>query len=69
MPKREDDVVFTDLFKIDEPRANKQTIEERLAICNKCPFFSKTFRKCRQCGCFMDLKTTLQRAKCPVGHW
>jgi hypothetical protein len=25
--------------------------------------------RCRQCGCRMDIKATLQRLKCPIGKW
>lgn len=63
------DVEFLDLFDPGQPRSDKEMIESRLAICNTCPMFNKTFQKCRQCGCFMKLKTTLVQAKCPLGHW
>ena len=69
MPKREDDVTFFDLFDPSEPRSDKELIERRLAICNECPFFNKTFMKCRICGCFMKLKTTLLDASCPDHRW
>ncbi len=63
------DVTFFDLFDPNEPRSDRELIEHRLAICNKCPAFDKRLAKCRRCGCFMKLKTTLGRASCPDGHW
>jgi hypothetical protein len=63
------DVTFFDLFDPTEPRSDRELIESRLAICNKCPAFDKRLAKCRRCGCYMKLKTTLGRAKCPDGHW
>lgn len=63
------DVEFKDLFDPRQERSDKEMIESRLAICNTCPFFNKRLMKCRQCGCFMKLKTTLASAKCPRGHW
>ena len=42
---------------------------ERLAICNVCPEFNKSIRQCKQCGCFMDAKTALKPAKCPLEKW
>jgi len=36
----------------------------RLDVCKKCDRFSK-IRQCKECGCFMDLKTLLKKAKCP----
>lgn len=69
MPKRTDDVSFFELFDPNSPKSEKDLIEYRLSICNECPFLNKTFMKCRKCGCFMELKTTLAKAKCPIGNW
>jgi hypothetical protein len=63
------DVKFTDLFDPNQPRSNKELIESRLEVCNACEFFNKRLLKCKQCGCFMKLKTTLQEAKCPLDKW
>jgi hypothetical protein len=63
------DVEFLDLFDPNQPRSDKELIESRLAICNTCPFFNKKLAQCRKCGCFMKLKTTLAKSKCPVGNW
>jgi hypothetical protein len=64
-----DDVKFTDLFDPKKPRSNRELIESRLEICNQCEWFNKRLQKCRKCGCFMQLKTTLQQAKCPIERW
>ena len=63
------DVTFFDLFDPSEPRSDREMIEFRLSKCNECPFFNKRSKRCNQCGCFMKLKTTLENAKCPIGHW
>jgi hypothetical protein len=63
------EVEFTDLFNPSQPRSDRELIESRLAICNECPWFHKNLAKCRKCGCFMKLKTTLQKASCPIGKW
>lgn len=67
--KGEDEVQFHDLFNPNEKRSDKELIEYRLNICNGCEWFNKKLKKCRQCGCFMNLKTTLRRASCPIGKW
>ena len=64
-----DDVKFTDLFDPNKPRSDQELIESRLEICKSCEWFSKTMIKCKKCGCFMKLKTTLKGAKCPIGKW
>lgn len=63
------DVEFMDLFDKTQPRAERETIEARLAICNTCPAFKKNTKRCGKCGCFMSLKSTLQLAKCPLDKW
>jgi hypothetical protein len=64
-----DDVKFTDLFDPNQPRSDRELIESRLKICNTCEWFKKSLQKCRKCGCFMQLKTTLKQAKCPIERW
>jgi hypothetical protein len=44
-------------------------IEDRLAICAECPFLIKATSQCKKCGCFMNLKTKLTTAQCPIGKW
>ena len=51
---------FSNRFKISE---------ERLKICRTCDKFNKDNSKCSECGCFMDYKTLLQNAECPIGKW
>ena len=52
--------MFTQRFKISE---------ERLAICHKCEHFEKDGARCKKCGCFMDYKTLMHHAECPIGKW
>lgn len=46
-----------------------KTANERMAICRACPFLKLPFYRCEKCGCFMDLKTRLDGARCPIGKW
>lgn len=69
MSENERDVNFFDLFDPTKPRSDKELIEERLDICKQCPWLDKRVIKCRKCGCFMKLKTTLKQASCPIGKW
>ena len=63
------DVEFLDLFDPRQPRSQKDIMEERMAICKECPFLNQKALRCTKCGCYMRLKTTLHKAKCPVGKW
>lgn len=40
----------------------------RMAICKECPELTM-INRCRSCGCFMTLKTTLTGAACPLNKW
>ena len=41
---------------------------KRLEICNECPELTKT-RQCKKCHCFVDGKTALENAYCPLRKW
>jgi hypothetical protein len=63
------DVVFFDLFDPRQPRSDQELTEYRLNICNSCEWLDKRLTKCRKCGCFMKLKSTLKQAHCPMDKW
>jgi len=42
--------------------------DHRWAVCQACPELMSSNR-CRQCGCFMKLKTKVRAAKCPLDKW
>ena len=67
--KENGDVEFLDLFDPRMERSHKELVDQRLAICNECPWLKKASMRCKQCGCFMTLKTTLLDAKCPLEKW
>lgn len=58
-----------DLVKPNTEWAAKEQAESRYAICLNCPQLFKPTNQCRECGCFMKLKTQLANAKCPIGKW
>jgi len=41
----------------------------RYGICEQCPSLIKLTKQCKECGCFMKLKTKLIHATCPLGKW
>ena len=58
-----------DLLNANKERVGAKLKAERLAICKTCPFLIKATNQCKKCGCFMNLKTQLAEAYCPVGKW
>lgn len=61
--------------------SSKTLSKDRLSICENCKHFRKGTRTCgtpikgnkignkKLCGCFMDIKTTLKFARCPLNKW
>jgi len=47
----------------------KEISQARMAICNECPRLIKFTKQCKECGCFMSVKTMLEDAVCPIGKW
>lgn len=43
--------------------------DARMEICNDCDRLIDLTKQCRECGCFMVLKTKLINASCPLGKW
>ncbi len=64
-----DDVKPWDLLNPNEPRSAEELSASRLEICKSCEWFRQNSQTCKKCGCFMKLKTTLERARCPIGKW
>lgn len=63
-----DDVTPLDLLHSDR-YTNAQIRGERLDICMGCDRLFKPTKTCKECGCFMQLKTWLKNAHCPLGKW
>lgn len=44
----------------DVPKVSDEEFERRIAICESCENFNAENRKCKLCGCFMDVKAELK---------
>lgn len=64
-----EDVKPWDLLNPNQPRSSEELVAYRLEICRACEYFRQKVQTCSKCGCFMSLKTTLNKAKCPVDKW
>jgi len=51
------------------PRVSADIVKQRLDICATCPAFKPLTQRCKKCGCFMTMKTQLEKAYCPLGKW
>ena len=41
----------------------------RIAVCQTCEKYMKTFRVCGLCGCFLPVKARLDSQVCKLGKW
>lgn len=53
----------------DSAFVSKEEQQKRLSICEECEFFEKVNGRCKQCGCFMKVKTKFNISECPVQKW
>lgn len=56
--------VIQPVIQLDE-----SAVERRLEICRSCDYYIKDSQRCSLCGCFMNFKTRLTQASCPIGKW
>jgi hypothetical protein len=58
-----------DIFKPETEWLDSEMSDSRIAICKACPELIKLTKQCRKCGCFMAIKTKIEKASCPMGKW
>jgi hypothetical protein len=46
-----------------------EVADMRFDICKSCPHLSEITSQCKKCGCFMQAKTKLKTASCPINKW
>lgn len=49
--------------------SGEEKAKARLDICFNCDRLLKITTQCKECGCFMKLKSRIENAKCPLGKW
>jgi len=67
--KDKNGVTPLDLLNPRTQTAEPELANNRLEICKECPFLIQATTQCKECGCFMAVKTKLKAAKCPLGKW
>jgi hypothetical protein len=58
-----------DIFNKNLGRVTEIVSKERMELCKACPHYVALTQQCTKCGCFMELKTKLPNAVCPIGKW
>ena len=59
--------------ELEEPPSQwlveSEVSNQRYAICQSCDNFNSLTTICKECHCFMIVKTKLQAATCPINKW
>lgn len=67
--KEKNGVTPLDLLNPRTKYASEGLAISRMVICRDCPELITKTVQCKQCGCFMSMKTKMEAAKCPLGKW
>lgn len=58
-----------DMLDPNVPRVSEEVRSTRFSVCQGCDRLMHLTHQCKECGCFMNLKTALEKATCPLGKW
>lgn len=58
-----------DMLNPNASHVDDETQKARFDTCLECPELIQLTHQCKKCGCFMNLKTKLTHATCPLGKW
>lgn len=67
--RKKNGVTPLDMLNPNSTQASDEKAEQRLSICLECPELLKLTKQCKKCGCFMQFKTKLDKAICPLNKW
>lgn len=67
--KEKNGVTPLDLLNPRTKQATTDLSDMRYKTCLECPELIQVTKQCKKCGCFMNVKTKLESAKCPLGKW
>ena len=62
-------IVSTTKHALSGFKKSEDMSQERMKICESCPFYVADQKRCARCGCYMPIKSAWKTAKCPEGKW
>lgn len=66
---KESDIEYAQSLEKELKEEEKSIAEKRYNICVSCDRFMKITRQCKECFCFIPLKTKIMDTECPIGKW
>lgn len=62
-------IMRTTVQVMKKGKLDQATRDARYSKCMDCKSFIKSSKRCAECGCFMQAKTWVAGATCPLGKW
>lgn len=56
---------FLNLFR----HVSKKEASRRLNICKECKYYTPDTSRCKECGCYLLIKTKWKSEDCPIHKW
>ena len=50
-------------------KASNDIKNARIDICKQCELYNESDSTCKECGCYLEIKTSWASEKCPLGKW
>lgn len=66
---KESDIEYAQSLEKELKEEEKLIAEKRYNICVSCDRFMKITKQCKECFCFIPLKTKIMDTECPIGKW
>jgi hypothetical protein len=61
--------IVSDFVRGKETLADEDLVQQRMNVCNNCPYVSDTKTYCTECGCILTFKTKFKNSSCPKKYW
>ena len=57
------------LFTFKERQEIEDMAKERMNVCLDCDRYENLLNRCKECGCFLTIKTRMKHLHCPLKKW
>lgn len=61
--------VILDVVSGNQIFASDEVQKQRMEICKSCEHYHEEQVRCKECGCFLEDKTSYTSAVCPIHKW
>lgn len=58
-----------DIVSGDQFLASNDIQQHRMDVCRMCDSYSERRKRCKECGCFLEIKVKFSYSECPLNKW